>query len=194
MKEDYLLDKTGEDEEIRQLEDTLAVFRYQPATPPHMPFKFQSTPAPVSIWRAVGFRLALAFSAVAVVATLTWTTVQKGVPVQQGVENAFVTMPTVPEPAAEVREGDIGLSIQAAHNFPDDITQVRPDRKNRMAAKTLKAAKRTAVRKSERPFLTAEEKHAYDEVRRALSISGEKLRIIKDTIDGIETTGRTSGR
>src|SRR5688500_13079236 len=64
MKEEYLWDKTGEDEEIRKLEETLAVFRHQPGEAPRLRFEFQPAPIAINKWKTFSLRFAFAFSAV----------------------------------------------------------------------------------------------------------------------------------
>lgn len=194
MKEEYLWNKTGEDEEIRQLEETLAAFRHRPGEAPRIYFEFQPAPVAAAGWKLFSLRLALAFSAVTVAAVGAWGVMQRSLRALE-YETVFVSMPAEPEPAFAEAGSDKSFMAQPAATIPDTAPTARLSRESRSAMKTVnKAAKQAPIRKPQRPLLTAEEQYAYDEVRRALSISSEKLRIVKDTINGYEPIGRDDVR
>ena len=194
MKEEYLWDKTGEDEEIRKLEEVLAVFRHQPGEAPRLRFEFQPAPVAINKWKTFSLRFAFAFSAVAIAAAGAWNVLQMNFPAG-GDETVFVSVPADPEPIFAEREADKSSATQPAPEVPGSTVKVRAAQESPKAVRILnKAPKQSPARKTQRPILTAEEQYAYDEVRKALSISSEKLRIVKDTIDGNETPGRDNGR
>ena len=195
MKEEYLWDKTGaEDEEIKSLEQTLAVFRHQPGEAPLLPIKFQAAPATFGSWRNFSLRFAFAFAAVAIVAAGAWNVLRNDLPVQ-GVDTVFVAAPIDPEQTFAEAEAEENSPAETPVTVPQSAIKIRAVRESRTAVKTLnKAAKKLPARKPQGPVLTPEEQFAYNEVRRALSISSEKLRIVKDTIDGKETPVRDNVR
>lgn len=195
MKEEYLWDKTGaDDEEISSLEETLAVFRHQPGEAPRLPIQFQPAPASFSSWRNFSLRFAFAFAAVAIVSVGVWSVLRNDLPAQ-GVDTVFVAAPIEPEPVFAESEAETDSQAETPVTVPQNAIKVRAVREGRPAVKTFnKAAKKLSTRKPQRLLLTAEEQYAYNEVRKALSISSEKLRIVNDTINGYESTGRKNGR
>ena len=68
MNDEYLWKKTGQDDEIAKLEDTLAVFRYRETAPPALPIQLAEKPRR---WRFT-FALAFAGAAAAVIAVSIW--------------------------------------------------------------------------------------------------------------------------
>jgi hypothetical protein len=171
------------------------VFRHQPGEAPRLRFEFQPAPIAINKWKTFSLRFAFAFSAVAVAAAAgAWNVLQKNFPAGSD-EIVFVSVPADPEPILAEREADKSPVAQPASEVPGGTVKVRAVQESPKAVRILnKAPKQPPARKSQRPVLTAEEQYAYDEVRKALSISSEKLRIVKDTIDGKETPGRINGR
>ena len=182
MKEDYLWDKTGADPAIEKLESALSVFR----------FDENSLKIPVSVsapvegrryFKFLSFGFAAACACVAVISWALWVPVPNPDDTGPASEQAF-TPPT-----------DTGL--QAA---PDPVNgpdlQVAVD--VRAPAGSIGHYKK-AVRKAARPVavtarvkkpalvtepFTKEEIYAYNRLMLALSITSDKLNLVKEKIPG----------
>jgi len=185
MKEDYLWDKSGSDAEIQRLENALSAFRLGAEAVPPVPMKL----APGrSIFRPKAFalRFAQAFCAIAVVAAGLWTISSHSGPSQAGVQ-------TVEQPAetevAEERSHNRFVPDQTAAT-PAKYAAARDTHKNQISRNRAfpREGKRRRgpepARRNSQPALTSEERYAYDQLRLALSISGSKLKIIRETMDG----------
>lgn len=180
MKEDYLWNKSGGDPEVEELEETLAVLRYRPMpAPPFTP----AIPVPQPSW-GLRLRFAFAVSAAAIVTLSAWMwAVQEGELAETnpaGTANTRtaidVPAPATENPPAEKRASAEG-SKKPAYASAGRRKPRTPDR--RSSARPSSAA------------LTREEQYAYDRLMLALSITGSKLKIVRDTIDGTpEEKGR----
>src|SRR5215207_9709320 len=189
MKEDYLWDKTGEDAEIQGLENALKAFRFQESAPPELPQKvfIIEKEKPRKFFR-FGFAYA-AFAAAFVVMILSIFRLQTanntiphadsvaGIETPRTMHKIDETFITNPEPEPFVKVESAPRAIQRA------VVKVQP----RAAPKprAMKAILRTGQPKEPSETLTAEEKYAYNQLMLALSITGSKLKIVKDKIQGI---------
>ncbi|MDQ3374493.1 MAG: hypothetical protein M3521_11480 [Acidobacteriota bacterium] len=189
MKEDYLWDKTGQDLEIKRLENALQMFRYQETVPPALPAKI--LPFKKENPRRI-FRLAFAFAACAAFVIISLS----------------VRFQFSPEKIEVARDSTETIAPSIDKKFSDEILVKNPDdlivenvktpkqsvkrnivkirkiaqtniRQNNLTARNA-AAKKPAVK------LTKEEKYAYDQLMLALSITSEKLKLVSDKIDGVE--------
>jgi len=184
MKEDYLWDKTGEDAEIQGLENALKAFRYTETAPPELPQKVFAV-EPVKPRRFFGFRFGFAFAALAAVAVIffaVWF---------QLADNKLPVIETVAETTAPTIENKIANEeiIKTPDEFaPVKVVETTPQiRRNTVPNVRPKKAFRQRIKvKEPTETLTAEEKYAYNQLMLALSITGSKLKIVKDKIDGIE--------
>jgi len=191
MKKDYLWDKTGEDPEIKRLEDALKMFRYQETAPPALPAKIPpfAEKAPRQFFR---FRFAFAFAAGAAVVLIlfgVWFQTLSG-KIAVVNESAETTAPPIKNAEQDdllVNKPDILpiKKIEAAQQIDKpNIVKIRQSvpvnfRRNKTIAKNTEIKKPTVA-------LTKAEKYAYDQLMLALSITSSKLKIVKDKIDGIE--------
>lgn len=189
MNEDYLWDKSGDDPEIERLENTLAVFRYRET---EAPVPQMAKPVTVvetaSRWK---FYFAYAFAALAIVVILAgmWIRISSG---PGGSEKRVASV----APARVNSETRDGPRVTADHVVPIDRVQPVSRRSSplRISAKRTAALthrrSRTSPERSQDPngtaALTKEERYAYEQLMLALSITGSKLKIVKDTINGIE--------
>lgn len=186
MNNEYLWDKTGEDQEIERLEKTLAVFRYR------------GTVNPVAVAtqqvdeRAPRWRIYLAFSFASCVAIGIVT---------------MVGLRFLNEGSNPVNTGDV-VFVQQAADTPDaepvaapELSPVsNPERQYQPPGNRRRNISRTTAAISRRPKkdtappaeLTAEEQFAYRQLMLALSITGSKLKIVQDTIDGTEDSNDDS--
>ncbi len=182
MKEDYLWDKTGEDAEIQGLENALKVFRYTETAPPELPQKvFTVEKAKPRKFFQFGFTFAV-FAAVAVIFFAVWF---------QIADSKLPIIETVAETTAP--PSDDKIADEEIIKTPDEIAPVKvvetaPQiRRNAVPnVRPKKAVLRKVKVKEPTEMLTAEEQYAYNQLMLALSITGSKLKIVKDKIDGIE--------
>lgn len=186
-KEDYLWDKTGSDPEIEKLENALAVFRYKETAPPELPAKVlpfvKKETAPR---RYVGFAYAAA-------ACLAFVALALGVWLQISGRKHEVAAVPVEIPAKTITPPQVADQTPAA--VPVEVTE-KPDVK--IARRIFKPrvvkiqkpvlpAKQTALPpkiKDDAMALSKEEKYAYDQLMLALAITGSKLKLVSDKIDG----------
>lgn len=191
MKEDYLWDKTGEDPEIRRLENVLQVFRYKETAPPALPAKI------IPFERKISprfFRLAFAFAACA-----AFVIVSLGVWMKFSSEKIEVAKDSTETTAPQVNKK---VSDEIVDERPNDLIVKKVEVPKQSAEqKTIKV--RTLVPASVRQNktiaqnvqvkkptvkLTKDEKYAYDQLMLALSITSSKLKLVEEKIYGVEET------
>ena len=189
MENDYLWDKTGEDKEIEQLENALKQFRYLPIAPPVLPVKIEEK-SEFSFFPKM-FRFALAgFACLAIVFV--------GLGIWLGVSNDKIEdIADLSQPIVEPVEITIEPTVEPIN---PEITStpeiVRAVEKKPIQPKYVAVSKPTKIVfrqnppkiKANKPVieLTAEEKFAYDQLMLALSITGAKLKEVKDKANSIE--------
>lgn len=191
MKEDYLWDKTGEDADIEQLENALAVFRYKETAPPELPAKVLPFRKEEPHERRRIFSYALA-----AVACLLFGIIALGVWIQVLKNNteipanlAETAKPEIvlPTPQTLIDEPDVSPfdKVENPKQFPArKIVANRKDAPVKTSRKTAKTQNVKAAKPSEK--LTKEEQYAYDQLMLALSITSSKFKLVKDKVEGIE--------
>lgn len=191
MKEDYLWDKTGKDPEIEHLENALRAFRWQETAPPALPAKIIPFEAK-SPFRF--FRLSVAFAGFAAL-----TLVCLGIWFQFA-NGKIETAQNAPETAAPQKVETLTkeVSVEKQANFPVEKPETPKQLVERKTEKVGKIAAPQIVRKNnstvarnikiKKPSekLTKEETYAYNQLMLALSITGSKLKLVREKIDGIE--------
>lgn len=181
MNEDYLWDKTGEDPEIEKLENALQAFRYRETAPPALPAN--AVPSEKEKPRGfLKFTFAFATCAACVVILLgVWFQFSSN-----KIEVAEITPPTVSDEII-VKDPKI-TNVSTINNPPQtvrrNVVKIRKSvlliaRQNKTIARNIKV-KNSVVK------LTEEEKYAYEQLMLALSITGSKLKLVKDKVQGIE--------
>ena len=209
MKQDYLWDKTGEDPEIEKLENALAAFRCQENAPPALPAKVLHFPLRI-VEKAPRrrFSLTFAFAACAATVLITFGVLLQFSNSKTSFENDSAKT-TVPQISKEIQKDSLAdveqrkvLPVEQTKNSQQIETLKRIEKQiTKQIAKqnvvklrqstsgkfrqNKTIAQNTEIRKPN-AALTAEEKHAYDQLMLALSITGSKLKIVKDKIDGVE--------
>ena len=195
---DYLWDKTGADPEIERLENLLQTFRCQETRAPALPAEnapFQREPARSNLRLAFAAAACLLFGAAAVAVRLQIAA--------RAVENNQ-TLATAIEPANDA------ATIQTRNRLSDDSSNQETDASKIASSDAAHAKSQTAkpqtsnlksrsrrkvaasaspqISKAAKPQieLSAAERAAYRKLMLALSITGEKLRIVKDKVDGSE--------
>lgn len=187
MKEDYLWDKTGDDPEIKKLEELLAVFQYkETAAPASRTAKILAFPERPRR-REYSFAFALAACVTVAIILGIWFTIPRE---DQTARNLAQTTP--PQVKSETPNQTVITKID---NFPAaEIEKVAPPVKQRKlnTRPTLPSVRhaRKIVRNVEKAnptvMLTSEEKYAYGQLMLALSITGSKLKIVQDKVNGVE--------
>jgi hypothetical protein len=166
MNEEYLWNKTGEDAGIERLEELLSDFSYVPTAAPEIR-KVRSRSV---VWQIVPL---LGAAVIAIVAVFALTRVRRPEIIAvsdaplPSIEQNFTTPVTNDPPAATKR-----------------VTSEKPRFVKTIYRQTASPKRRPSV--VGRETLTAEEKHAYQQVLLALYITGSQLKTVNDAIDGIE--------
>lgn len=197
MNEEYLWNKTGADPEIERLENALGAFRFKTGDAPPLPAKI----LPVEIRpRRSFFRLGLAFAACAVLAVgffaVRFQSIRNEIDAAANLSAATGrpnNTASAGKPFAERRAEIAPVKVRGPKPAPvksfaapkqSGAEKIKHSAapKNRPAAETVRGerAARPAVK------LSNEEKYAYDSLMLALSITGSKLKMVKDKIEGVE--------
>ncbi|MEO8648207.1 MAG: hypothetical protein ABI539_03480 [Acidobacteriota bacterium] len=188
MNDEYLFNRSGEDREIKQIEEKLAAFRYHCSDPPPLPAIgiVEETKRSFN-WRwSFAFALpaltVLVFAGVIFFRSTTDSTERSQVTFiaapEIKTETPTVPVPDIkirPEPAAP-RPASRRQSTSAGQILTARATRVRPKRRslgNPQALTTFAG-------------LSKKERYAYDQLMLALSISGSRLKIVKDAVNGKE--------
>lgn len=200
MKEDYLWDKTGAaDPEIERLENALAVFRYQETEPPVLPAKI----VPFERKQPRGFfRLAFAFAGCAALVAVclgVWFQFSSG-KVDVAKNSTETIAPQINEKIADetVVKKPADLIVKKVE-VSKQSSEPKTTKTRKIATATVPQEKTVAQNisvKNTAVKLTKDEKYAYDQLMLALSITGSKLKLVKDKIDNVEeqTADIKSGR
>ena len=185
MNEDYLWDKTGEDPEIEKLENALAVFRYKETAPPELPAKvlpFKKKETPRSFIRyayAAAACAAFVFISLGVFLQIS----NKPGEVMGDVTGIYLPQTNFENPT-ETFMPLVQKSRAPKEAVKPDVVRVK---KSVPAARNQNKliAHNKRIKKPEET-LTAEEQYAYNQLMLALSITGSKLRLVSDKIEGTE--------
>jgi hypothetical protein len=185
MNDEYLWQKTGEDPEIERLEKALAVFRYREALEAAPVVTAADEPS----WR---WRLSFAFAsfAVFVIVTAVWLESARDGDENVG-EVVFVQSPTEGQVFTPIVEPGPPPVQTAPERHPGN-TRGKINRTS--AAVYRRPAAKHAAPKDSVAALTKEERHAYEQLMLALSITGSKLKIVQDTINGTADTDSNDKR
>ena len=181
MNDEYLWNKTGQDQEIANLEETLAVFRYRETAPPALPVQLTKQPRS---WR---FTFAFAFAGVAavVIAVGVWFQMSKAMDANDGT-TAFVLDAGTQQTAQPIDIKTVPDPEKVPAPAPARPT-ARPERAGNFTSTPLIVRARK-TKPSGMAGLTRRERYAYERLMLALAISSSKLKLVKDAIDGVEAT------
>lgn len=196
MKEDYLWDKAGSDAEIERLENALAVFRCRETAAPILPAANQAPPIKaINKSRSIKvFRFAALLAAgliVALTAFGAWIQMRRG--------NFEIKTDLAEKTLRQIEDSANQLSPlvephKLVFNTVDNAVRSAPPESAKerkiTAAPIVKALKAPARKRDAgappKSGLTKEEKYAYDQLMLALTITSEKLKIVKDKAAGNE--------
>lgn len=196
MKEDYLWNKKGKDQEIEKLEKTLQVFRSQVKEPPALPAKEISVSKPPRKF----FQLAFAFAASLSFMLILGSVWILNPTLQESGKTEIARSTTENQIQQNTINKEIAVEPQKAEPNTKPPTKISPTvatikSKKSKRFKTYKtsykrkAPKRKRIRRkkpaqNKTVKLTKEEKHAYDQLMLALSITSSKLNIVRDKVRG----------
>lgn len=193
MKEDYLWDKSGDDAEIRHLENALSAFRCRETEPPALPQKVFTLEKPK---RRGFFRLAFglaAFASVVAVLSLFWfqlaggkapvaETVSETNAVNRANKTAGDSFIEPREITATVKPSEVdkpSAAVPKVVKIRQSIAPAAPRRQAKFETRNKKAVEPAET-------LTEEEQYAYDQLMLALTITSSKLKIVQDRINNVE--------
>ncbi len=185
MNEDYLWNKTGSDPEIERLENALKPLRFAGSAAPRLPAKV-ATRKERSQRGFFGFWLAPAFAAVAIAAfaTIAYWPPTRNMPVAAGpAENS---VPPTKSTAAQPESRPAPIVVPPVQKPAPIVTLYKVPKRRTPRPSSLVAV--NSGHKVPHVKLTDEEKYAYSQLMLALSITSSKLKIVKDAIDGPETS------
>lgn len=190
MKQDYLWDKSGDDAEIKGLEDILSTFRYQETAGPLVHVAEPVTAVrPEPRWR-FSFIFAFAGSvAVAVILIGIWLQFPNGQRQTVG-DVATTSRPQVVPQTAEP-ERYSNTSEMKVNNVDNTTVTALPTKailRQQVKKRALRnlMAKKVSPRKDPLEALTADERYAYGQLMLALSITSSKLKMVSDKVNGTE--------
>jgi hypothetical protein len=181
MNNEYLWDKTGEDHEVERLEEVLAVFRYrEPVKPVDVATQHVDERAPR--WRIY---LALAFASCVAIGILMMVGLRFSGDSSNPVNTSDVVFV---QQSTDAPEAEPAPELPPVSN-PEKQYQPPGNRRHNISRTTAAISRRPKTKDTAPPAeLTAEEQFAYRQLMLALSITGSKLKIVQDTIDGTEDT------
>ncbi len=185
MNNDYLWNKTGDDAEIKGLENLLSGLKYQPTAPSVLPIAIELKSVKAPWWK---FSLAVAVPACVLIAVLAGFWMTRPTPQLQAinelkeVQPPVVSQVPVAETEAEPRKSEPDI---AKDTTPKMVTTLfTPEPKKRSKKFAVQAKFRKKVQKFD--TLTSEERFAYDQLMLALTITSSKLKVVSDTINRSE--------
>jgi hypothetical protein len=181
MKQDYLWDRSGSDDEIERLEGLLSVFRHNEAAPSKsivIEFPVHGLNGGKKWLFAVAASLAI--GAFAIGAWRVSTDVDDASAIAEA--TSAVETPSVnSSPAAVVKEVDLSRAAIRAAAYTPRPTKARGTRRRASFAVLGKHPKLAG-----KPSFTKAEVQAYNQLMLALSITGSKLQIVKDSVNGFD--------
>jgi hypothetical protein len=185
MNDEYLWNKTGSDHEIERLENALAAYRYGEVVVPVLPRAETATrSASLPFWRITWRGLSFAaFAAVISIAALAWLQISRDAPIVAP-DIVFVSGPETPltdGPVAPTTQ-EIRISEPPGRRYRNGSGKINPT----TASVIRRVRTKDSAPKDSVAALSDEEKYAYHQLMLALSITGSKLKIVQDTIDGTE--------
>jgi hypothetical protein len=189
----YLWDKTGSDPEIEALESTLASFRPSVSAPPRIAGEEQIA-EPVRGFFRIPFAIKFAMAGAAALLILLGVAGAFRLAFIDGSKASIdfsgpakvkaVEIPDLPSSDGQKYGPAVARSVASSPKHEN-----RKPRRIRVSTASRNSVAKTAS--SDPPAdqlasLTAEERHAYDQLMLALSITSSRLRMVQDIADGNE--------
>ncbi|HYJ90969.1 MAG TPA: hypothetical protein VEV84_06660 [Pyrinomonadaceae bacterium] len=191
MRHKYLFEKEGSDPEIERLEELLSVYRIDPVVPSFGRVLNHAKPATTFS----KLRLLITYGSVGAFAAITLAVVMGTIWLNRQPENVVALNPaeivpmevidtmTVPDQPDSLARDDKNPSRRVFEISKARHIQSAPSRKSQLAK---------VERKPNSPRLTPEEKYAYEQVRLALWLAGSKIKVVQDTINGVDEDKQNS--
>jgi len=179
MNQEYLWSKKGSDKEIEKLEMLLSDFRFKEGSPPELVADNIIQVKP-STGRRFAWLSAFAATATAAVLVGMWIV---NIPEKRIAENETLPVTTIPvDKLVENQAVEVKAAIEPKQ-IPT-LKSLTSPRVIKTVYRTNENSKATSSTRVRQPLkLTKEEKHAYDRLMLALSITSTKLKVVQDTID-----------
>lgn len=186
MNDDYLWDKKGSDAEIEILERELAQFRLRP----QLQAPLISSAKQLSLFEKLGLLL-----------RMRPRLIMAGLLLILGLVSAALLTSFSPETGVQVAENKTIQPVvlnqlkpsasSAAEIEQPKIEKVKQSTQliSRKETTSVNVVKRKSVAKRKPPVLTADEKYAYEQLMLAISITGSKLREVKEMANGAPSKG-----
>lgn len=182
MKEDYLWDKTGTDPAIKKLENALRVFSYEEGSLQLPVRQIEQVERPRFFrFLSLGFAAAAACVGLAVISWAIWG------------RTANLDTASIPDQTLSQQEGPTSGPEPAVIDNPGTPVEAQSDPPARLGGsdkRTFRNRTRPVAvpaRTKRKPFkgdLTKEEIYAYNRLMLALSITSDKLNLVKEKITG----------
>ena len=201
MKEDYLWDKSGNNPEIENLENTLLMFRQKETTPPELPeksFVITKTEVQQKKWVSLFSLRTAAVACIALVvvsfAIFQYSRIENNNLAQKASETPSKENPvSIKNTTDDNHENENLITAQNISSGKPKITK-RAVKVKRRASVRFRYRKATArnfkpqnlTKKTKIIKLTLEEKEAYDQLMKALAITSSQLQIARNKIRGTE--------
>jgi hypothetical protein len=174
MINDYLWDRTGSDADIERLESLLGGMKFQPDGPPAREIVIEPARPRWFMRLGLGFAAASMATAALLFAIFPGGDTPYAVVVEQEQRPTETKLTAKSQPDVEYAKAS--------------ATPQRP--KKRVPKKRIRREARSApMPEPQRPLpetFTAEERDAYRQLMTALAITGEKLSIVRDKLNGTE--------
>ncbi|NNF00970.1 MAG: hypothetical protein HKN25_18280 [Pyrinomonadaceae bacterium] len=208
MNEDYLWDKSGSDAEIEELENRLKSFRSVNPEPPELPAKHFVIDKEASAPNKINGFFKMAFASVAGVG-LVALTIGFFINFSNETQNTTGVAEETPSVGKQNDQSQkrnaetiAKQEVPAESKITKTVFISKPKKKARVykmvdrnvkrrqikKAKPRKKTRRKIIRrpKNEALVLTKEEKEAYEQLMRALTITSNKLKIVRDKLNGAD--------
>jgi hypothetical protein len=187
MNDDYLWDKKGSDAEIEILERELAQFRLRP----QLQAPLISSAKQLSLFEKLGLLLRMRPRLMGATRLLLIL----------GLVSAALLASFSPETGVQVAENKTiqpvvlnqlkPAALSAAEIDQPKIEKVKQSTQliSRKETPSVNVVKRKSVARRKPPVLTADEQYAYEQLMLAISITGSKLREVKEMANGAPSKG-----
>ena len=187
MNENYLWNKSGEDQEIEKLENSLKSLRYRENAAPLIPVK--TTIEKKSSFKIFPFFIpAFGCLVVGLFALSFWvkdSANSSGETANNGIETQIIAQKKDGSenvaPVSDIKQTVKYEEKSGARRRLNRLPKTRPAYVRVNSATAQKNAKKNST-----DVLTKEEKYAYDQLMTALAITNSQFRLVREKIKGIE--------
>ncbi len=192
MNQDYLWDKTGDDSEIKELENALHAFRSNetiaPSLPPQIIVVEKQPSRKFFQW---GFAFATCAS-IAFVSIGFWFQITrnpdivKNLPPKTSVQNSAPSKTEAIIEATVEQQGNLVSTPSSKPTRKKSNTTNKKRRRNTKRLRKVGSRKNRSRNTMPKVVLTKEERYAYEQLMLGLSITSSKLKIVRDKARGVQ--------